>query len=68
MDVSVEVARIEKRVKGAGHTVTDLLKRASVDVAQWQRWKTGKQTPLMTTWGKITDAADEIAPEHRASA
>lgn len=68
MDVSTEVTRIELRLKGAGHPVAELLRRANVDASQWQRWKAGKQTPLMTTWGKITAATEELAPERAGEA
>ena len=63
MNVRAEVARIEARLKTAGYPVAELLRKADVDVAQWQRWKAGKQTPLVTTWAKISDAADALIPE-----
>lgn len=63
MDVRAEVARIEARLKTAGYPVAELLRKADVDVAQWQRWKAGKQTPLVTTWAKINTAADLLIPD-----
>ncbi len=68
VDIQHEVAVIEFRIKSAGFTIRELLRRADVDVAQWQRWKNGKQTPLVTTWDRIHTAANEldlIVPKRR---
>lgn len=62
MDVPTEVSAIEGRLKSAGFPVAELLRRANVDVAQWQRWKAGNQSPLLSTWSKIIAAADDMAP------
>lgn len=67
MDVPTEVQRIEARMKAAGYPVAELLRRANVAASQWQRWKQGDQTPLVSTWTKISDAARELAPEEAAA-
>lgn len=64
MNVPNEVSQIEKRLKRAGHSVARLLRRAEVDASQWVRWKQGGQVPLMSTWSKIVEAADELAPDN----
>jgi predicted transcriptional regulator len=66
MDIPSEVESIEARLKEAGFPVAELLRRARVDVAQWQRWKSGKQDPRMGTWAKITRAANELLPSEAA--
>lgn len=68
MNVQTEVERIAARVKAAGFSVAELLRKAEVDTSQWQRWKAGKQTPLATTWSKVTSAADDLAPPTHANA
>ncbi len=67
MDIRAEIRLIETRLRRAGFPVAEMLRRADVDVAQWQRWKTGKQTPLVTTWQRIQAAADNLAPERRSA-
>lgn len=66
MDVCEEIIRIEKALKRSRFPVAELLRRAGVDSSQWQRWKAGKQTPLMTTWAKIVSAFDQLAKEEAA--
>jgi predicted transcriptional regulator len=66
MHIPTEVERIEASLKEAGYPVAELLRRARVDVAQWQRWKAGKQDPRMGTWAKIMRAAEELLPERAA--
>lgn len=68
MNIPAEVESIEARLKEAGLPVAELLRRARVDVAQWQRWKSGKQDPRMGTWSKITAAASELLPADRSVA
>lgn len=63
MNVQAEVAQIEARLKAAGYPVAELLRRAGVDAGAWQRWKRGKRTPLVTTWEKISTAAEALVPE-----
>lgn len=66
VDIKTQITRIEKRVREAGHPVAELLRRADVDASQWVRWKQGKQAPLLSTWSKITKAADKMAPVQRS--
>lgn len=66
MNIPAEVQSIETRLKEAGYPVAELLRRARVDVAQWQRWKAGKQDPRMGTWAKIERAAAELMAERAA--
>ena len=68
MDLKAEIRLIETRIKRAGFPVAEMLRQADVDVAQWQRWKTGKQTPMMTTWQRIQSAADRMAPARDSAA
>jgi len=65
MNMPAEVSQIEKRLKGAGHSVAIMLRRAEVDASQWVRWKQGGQIPLMSTWSKIVEAADALEPGER---
>ena len=62
MDVRTEMNSIQTRLKDAGHTVADLLRRAGVNRSQWERWKTG-QDPRLQTWSRVVDAADQMAPQ-----
>lgn len=66
MDVCEEIIRIEKALKKSRRSVAELLRRAGVDSSQWQRWKAGKQTPLLSTWAKILSAFDDLAKEQAA--
>lgn len=65
MNLRNEISIIEKRLKAAGHSVAKLLRHAEVDASQWVRWKQGGQVPLLSTWSKITAAADDLAPQNR---
>lgn len=67
MNIPAEVIQIEERLKGAGHSVAKMLRRAEVDASQWVRWKQGGQVPLISTWSKIVEAADNLAPGKSAS-
>jgi hypothetical protein len=60
MNVQAEMKVIQDRLRTAGHTVADLLRRAEVNRSQWERWKTG-QDPQLRTWTKVVEAADELA-------
>lgn len=64
MSVRTEMTGIEKRVRAAGHTVADLLRRAQVNRSQWERWKVG-QDPQLATWTRVLNAAQELAGEKR---
>lgn len=66
MDIPTETKRIEKRIKAAGFPVAELLRRAHVDVAQWQRWKKGQQDPRIQTWARIQRAFHEMNREKAA--
>jgi hypothetical protein len=65
MNLRNDISDIENRLKSAGHSVAKLLRRAEVDASQWVRWKQGGQVPLLSTWMKITRAADDLAPRNR---
>jgi predicted transcriptional regulator len=66
MDIPTETKRIEAHIRAAGFPVAELLRRAEVDVAQWQRWKKGQQDPRVGTWAKIERAFEEISKERAA--
>ncbi len=65
-----EITEIETRLRSAEPkaSVTAMLRLANVNGSQWQRWKAGTQTPLMSTWGRIKAAADELAPQKEFAA
>jgi hypothetical protein len=60
MSMRTELETIEKQVKAAGHPVAELLRRAEVDASMWQRWKAGKQKPLLESWRKVETAFREM--------
>lgn len=64
MNIAAEMKVIERRIRSAGHTVADLLRRADVNRSQWERWKTG-QDPRLQTWTRVLDAADALASERK---
>lgn len=66
MNIPSEIERIEKRIREAGFPVAELLRRAEVDVAQWQRWRKGQQDPRVGTWAKIQRALADLLPERAA--
>lgn len=63
MNIQDETRRIERDIRAAGFPVAELLRRAEVDVAQWQRWRNGKQDARMGTWTKIQKALGELLPD-----
>lgn len=60
MNIRSEMNALETRVRAAGHTVADLLRRAQVNRSQWERWKVG-QDPQLATWTRVVNAAQELA-------
>ena len=63
MNLSNEIAAIERRVRASGHSMSAFLKMAAVDDAQWSRWKNSNQKPLLETWMKIQTAANRLKPK-----
>lgn len=48
--------------------MTEMFRCAGINSAQWHRWKTGKTTPMLTSWQRINAAADQLAPHDKESA
>ena len=67
MDVVAETNALEQRLRAAGVPVATMLRQAKVNSAQWQRWKGGTQVPLVTTWQRIAEAVDAMAPKGEAA-
>ena len=67
MDIPTETKRIEAQIRAAGFPVAELLRRAKVDVAQWQRWKKGQQDPRVATWTRIEWAVAQMTRRGRAA-
>lgn len=60
MSIRTELEAIEKRVKDAGYPVAELLRRAEINASMWQRWKTEKHEPMLTSWRKVEAALQQI--------
>lgn len=60
--VHAEMDRIEARVLRSRRTVKELLTEAKIDPALWWRWRQGTHEPRRSTWRRVVDAADKLAP------
>ena len=63
MDELLTPTQIETMAKAAGVPMNELLRRAGVGVSVFQRWKNGANTPTLTTYRRIRDAAKALSAD-----
>ena len=49
------VEKMESDIAGAGKTVAEFCRLAGIARSTWDRWKSGKTTPNMSTWDTVTE-------------
>lgn len=62
MSVASKIEKMEAALADTGLSVRYLCDRAEVNQSTWCRWKTGANTPNMSTWGRVERAFDELCP------
>lgn len=60
MTMRDQILQMEGRLKLHGVKVQEVCDEAEVNRATYQRWKAGDVTPLMTTWTRLTEAAQKL--------
>ena len=62
MNLKLELASVETRVRAAGLTMKDFLAGAGVDNSTWVYWKNGSRAPQWQTWSRIEAALGKLKP------
>jgi len=49
---------IEQAAKKCGLPIAEMCKRAGINRATWQRWKSGVTSPTMRNWDRVNDVVN----------
>lgn len=60
MNIQQHIHSIELRLQFAGESVDSFCQRADIDRSTWQRWKVLATEPKMSSWERVTHAAESI--------
>jgi hypothetical protein len=60
MSIRDQITLIERRAEALGVEVRNILLRAGVHRATWDRWKSGSNGPRFSTWESVLAAASEF--------
>ena len=59
MNISDQIREIESRLKVQKIAVQDICEAAGINRATYQRWKFGTAQPLLATWMRFTETAED---------
>lgn len=68
MRISEQCKELEQRAATLGIDWGDVLKRADLHRATWDRWKAETHSPQMRKFQRVSDAVDEFAREREHAA
>ena len=59
--VRAELVRLEVRSRECGITRARLCREAGIAQSTWTRWKSGKASPTLSTWLRVTTAFESLS-------